>query len=158
MRVFLPTVRDLGDQQAEMLWPVLGFLRDHRGDMLFGTTDDDVVAAAQALAATCDTAARGLIYEERPSSLPAQRLAADVRPLVAELTRERGSAAERDLAVVWRAVERGAREARKALPGGATAYLEMLRRILKPSADVTENPAADVANRPGDAGSLLIRP
>jgi class 3 adenylate cyclase len=40
--------------------------------------DDDVADAAGALAATFETAARGVIYEHAPESLVARRLADDL--------------------------------------------------------------------------------
>ena len=46
--------------------------------------DDDVAASAAALAATLETSARGVIYEHRPASLPAERLMSTLKPLLAE--------------------------------------------------------------------------
>jgi hypothetical protein len=156
LRAFLPTVRDLSEQQTECMSHVLAFLRDYRGDALLRTTDADVEAAAAALAATHETAARGLIYEQRPSSLPAQRLAADLKLLVSQIGGDRGSSLDGNLAAVFRAVERGAREARKTLAGGDTAYLALLRRLIvaaEPQRDGA--PGTDLVHQ---TGSVLIRP
>jgi hypothetical protein len=163
IRMFIPTVRDLNQRQEEVMSNVLMVLRGHRGDPLVPTTDDDVQAAAAALAATYETAARGLIYEERPASLPAQRLVADLQAWLAELLRD-GTLPHGDVAVVFRAVERGARDARKTLAGGTSAYLKLLTRLIAATpADGGEGMPAE--RRPGAApmadqphGSLIIRP
>ncbi len=154
LKVFLPTVRDLTEQQAELMWHLMAFLREYRGDGFMKTTDVDVEGAAAALAATHETAARGLIYEQQPSSLPAQRLAADVKAFLAAAT-QRGSSLDRDLAVVFRAIERGARDARKTIAGGDTAYLELVRRLIVPS----DTPRAALpTGLIQQGGSLLVRP
>ncbi len=156
LRAFIPSVQELNEAQADLLWRLLAFIRDHRGDELVRTTDADVESAARALASTYETAARGLIYEERADSLAAQRLAADLKPLLAQLAEaERPPSLERDLAAVFRAIERGAREARKHAPGGETAYLALLQRLITPS-----QAAPDEVVRPEAAGggSLIVRP
>ena len=61
--------------------------------------------AAAALAATFETAARGVIYEHRPASLPAERLATALKPVLAEAGKGSASAFERDAAVVLRRLE-----------------------------------------------------
>ncbi len=134
----------------------MAFLREHRGDALMRTTDVDVENAAAALAATYETAARGLIYEQQPNSLPAQRLAADLKAFIAQAAPGRGSSLDRDLAVVFRAVERGSREACKTLPGGDTAYLELVQRLIVPSGTPAQAPQRGGVVQEG--GSLLIRP
>jgi len=155
MKIFLPTVRDLSERQAELMWNVLAFLREYRGDALMRTTDADVEAAAAALAATSDTAARGLIYEQRPNSLPAQRLADDLKAAIPQFAVDRGSPLDRDLAAVFHAVEIGARETRKTLPGGDTAYLALIQRLIAPPEQGHDAPGAGLVEQ---GGSVLVRP
>ncbi len=157
MRVFLPSIRDLAERQAELLWHVAGFIRDYSGDGLLKTTDADVEAAAAALASTHDTAARGLIYEQRPGSLPAQRLAADLERHISKLPGDRVSSFERDLAAVFRSIERGAREAAKSF-GGDAAYQALLRRLMVPSKDATEPQSQRSGLAGPSSGSSLIIP
>ncbi len=156
LRVFLPAIRDLTERQGELLWPVAAFVRDYRGDGLLKTTDEDIEAAAAALAATHETAARGLIYEQRPGTLPAQRLAAEMTAFVSKIPGDRVSSFDRDLAAVFRAVERSAREARKAL-GGDGAYQALLRRLLLPAREGSDQqpPAGGLAG-PHDTSPLII--
>ncbi len=153
--MFLPTISDLTEQQGQLLWTVLAFLRGYRDDGLLRTSDADVQDMAEALASTFETAAKGLIYEHRPGSLAAQRLAAEIRPFLSRLA-ENGAPSDRDLAAVFRSIAAGARDARKALPGDDTAYLELVRRMIVPSA--TTPGLAREAGGAEATGSLLIRP
>jgi hypothetical protein len=155
METFLPTVRDLSERQADLMWRVLAFIREYRGDALMRTTDADVEAAAAALAATSDTAARGLIYEQRPNSLPAQRLADDLKAAISQFAVDRGSPLDRDLAAVFHAIEIGARETRKTLPGEDTAYLALIRRLIAPPEQGNGAPGAGLIEQ---GGSVLVRP
>ena len=50
------------------------FLARYEAPELQPLIDDDVAEAMAALAATFETASRGVIYEHRPASLPAERL------------------------------------------------------------------------------------
>ncbi|MGE5360199.1 MAG: hypothetical protein ACM3NQ_14375 [Bacteroidales bacterium] len=162
--MFIPTVRDLDAPQEELMSRLLMFLRNYRGDGLLRLADDDVQAAAAAMAVTFETAAKGLIYEERTNSLPAQRLIADLKAVVQQLTQDaaaKGSAFERNLAVVFRAIEKGARDARKSLPGGSFAYLDLLRRLIVPVAPDEHGPNEGASTPAGPVqpgGSLLVRP
>jgi hypothetical protein len=124
------STREINDAQGDLLLAVLRFLRGYRGDTLVRLTDDDVENAASALAATHETAARGIVYEQRPQSLAAQRLVGDLGPVLAPLGRDRGTSFDRDLGVVFRAIARGVQEARKSLDGGDTAYLAMIGRFV----------------------------
>jgi hypothetical protein len=157
LKMFLPTVRDLTEPQADLLRQVLSFIRMYRGDALMKTIDADVEAAASALAATYDTAARGLIYEQRPNTLPAQRLAGDLKMFVSKAGGDRGTSLDRDLATVFHAVEVGARDAQKTLPGKDSAYLELIRRLIVPG-DPPGHDDASATGSPGQGGSLLVRP
>jgi hypothetical protein len=158
LAMFIPTVRDLTPAQEDLMSRLLMFLRQYRSDGLLRVTDADVQAATAALASTFETASRGLIYEERPGSLSAQRLAADLKAVIEDIVKNVGSSAERHVATVLRAIERGARDAGTTLPGGNMAYLELLRRLIVPG-----TPAATERPQPGSGliqpgGSLLVRP
>ncbi len=157
LAVLLPTVRDLNEEQGTVFWLTATFLGGYQGDGLIRLNDDDVAEAAAALASTFETSARGVIYEHRAASLAGQRLVADLRRFFDELARGERRSSDTTLAVVLRAVERGAREARKTLEGGATAYLQLAARLKRAAAG-----RADGADRPARDGSaeppLLIVP
>ncbi len=131
----LMAMRDgLSTRQAELFWVFLTFLAGYRADPLVRLLDDDLGEAAGALAATYETADRGLIYEHRPQSLAAQRLVTDLKAFLATLVERADAAAarqaERDATVVLRHLERGAREARKAVDEGPTTALAIIGRVV----------------------------
>jgi hypothetical protein len=146
LRVFLPTVQDLNERQSSLLWVVLSAIRDFQPDGLLRLTDDEVADAAGATASTFETAARGVIYEHQTSSVLAARLGSAIGEAVSALPQARGSAFERDVAAALRAVERGAREARKSFGGDPTAYLALVTRLLGRS-DVADAQAGQSAER-----------
>ena len=159
-RFLLPIVGGLDPRQYQLFFLVQGTF--HRlagtGGM---TVDDDVVRdTAQALAATYETAGKGIIYEHRPSSLPAERLSRELKPLL-EQRDERGPVArERDLVAVLRCVERAATEARTALGGDRRAYLDLVGRLLRASSDGDTRGRDDTATpaetQSGNAPPLIV--
>ena len=58
---------------------------------------------------TLETASRGLIYDHRPASVLAERLATTLKPVLAEAGQGAGSSFERDAAVVLRRLEEAVR-------------------------------------------------
>ncbi len=114
-------------------------------------TDLEVAEAAGALAATAETAAKGLIYEHRAASLGAQRLAAELKTAFGALAEEGWRPADADLAAALRRVERAAREAPAAF-GDARAYLAGVAELFPPS----ERRRA--AAGPAEPGPRLIVP
>ena len=68
-------MRDLNERQSRLFFLILTFLARYRPAELLPLVDEDVVEALSSLAGTYETAVRGLIYEHRPPSLPAERLA-----------------------------------------------------------------------------------
>lgn len=127
----------------------------HQATAVPALVDADVADAAGALASTLETAARGIIYEHQPASLPAQRLLLDLREALAGATRHAPGPWERDAALALRRIERAARDARTALGDDAAAYLALLGRL--PAAPPA--PAGDDAagGDPG-AGSRIVLP
>ena len=87
--------------------------------------DDDVAEAAAALAATFETASRGVIYEHRPASLPAERLATALKPVLAEAGKGAGRLSSVTPAVVLRRVEEAVRERARARAGRIAAHFSI---------------------------------
>ena len=151
----LPLLAGLSERQSRLFLMLAALISRHHGEPLQTLVDDDIAQAAAAHAATLETAGRGIVYEHRPASLPAERLLTELSTLVAEVTREGGSALERDAAIALRRIEGAAKQSAKAEPGGA-AFQQLLIRVLAPpggpgAADHTETPSAP-------ASSLLILP
>ena len=138
----VPFMQDLDRRQSSLFFLVLTFLARRPSSDLPPLIDDDVVDALNALATTYETAARGLIYEQRPPSLPADRLMNELKPLLADAGQGGGSAFERDAAVVLRRVETAARQSRPDSPTGRRDFLDLLGRIIRKQDDrQTPDPA-----------------
>ncbi|HVH28144.1 MAG TPA: hypothetical protein VM818_15355 [Vicinamibacterales bacterium] len=124
-------MRDLSRQQTELFFLINAFLLRYEPLELHPLIDADVAEAAAALAGTFETASRGVIYEHRPAGLPADRLATALRPVIAEACQHAGAVNDRDIAVVLRRLEEGARAAGAAEPEQPRAYFDLIGRTLK---------------------------
>ena len=74
-RFLLPIIDGLGRRQYQLFFVVQTTIHRLAETDEMPVNDDVVRDTAQALAATYETASKGIIYEHRPSSLPAERLA-----------------------------------------------------------------------------------
>lgn len=147
-------VHDLSERQSRLFVALSTFLARYEPPDLQPALDEDVLEATAALAATLETSARGVIYEHRPASLPAERLVSALRPVLAEAGKGGGgSAFERESAVVLRRMGEAVREAGRHAPSNRRAFLELLVRVTRPGR--AEAPAPDEA---GPQGSRLIVP
>jgi hypothetical protein len=130
-------MRDFSQRQSQLFFLINTFLVRYEPPELQTLIDADVAEATAALAATFETASRGVIYEHRPASLPAERLAAALKPLLVEAGHGAGSAFERDAALVLRRVEEAVRDVRALDQENRRAYLDLLGRV------ITKTPNAD---------------
>jgi hypothetical protein len=161
-------MRDLNTRQAELFLLVLTFLTRHepaeptRGSRAWDPNaapalgwerivDADVADAASALAATFETASRGVIYEHRPSSRPAAHLMTELKPVLADARKGAGSSFERDAAVVLRRLEDAVRDVRVEDRADPRAFLALLGRVITPA-------PADEGSPPDATPSRLILP
>jgi hypothetical protein len=134
-------MRDLNERQSQLFFLVNTFLFQYQPPELQPLVDDDVAEAAAAQAATFETSARGVIYEHRPASLPAERLMNALKPVLAQAGGRGGTAFERDAAVVLRRVEEAARQLRSGHESNRRAFLDLLGRVLRKKDDGAEPPA-----------------
>src|SRR4030095_1117241 len=74
--ILLPTLQGLTERQHQLFFLLQSLIARHTPEGFSRLLDDDVAEAAAAVAATLETAARGVIYDHAAQSLPAQRLAA----------------------------------------------------------------------------------
>jgi hypothetical protein len=158
LRFALPLFQGLTDRQYELLFLIQGFLCTDRPDApVMG--DDDIARAAQAMAQTYETASRGIIYEHSADLPSAARLATDLKALLASKQEQGLRVRETDLGVVFRRVERAARDARRALPGGDRAYVELLKRLLPNAGRAPADSGRAASDEPTGVGdSDLILP
>ena len=77
-------VRDFNQRQSQIFFLTAAFIVRYQPPELHPLVDEDVAEAAAALAATFETSARGVIYEHPATTAAGGRLAAALRPLLAE--------------------------------------------------------------------------
>ena len=139
----LPLLQGLSERQARVFLMIAALTSRHQPEALQQLLDDDIAQAMGALAATIETAGRGIVYEHQPESLLAVRLMAEVKGLVEEIAKNAGSAVERDAAIALRRLEHGAK-AMAAVNPGTNEFQKLLARVLAPppGAASPEAPAA----------------
>ena len=151
MAALLPSMSGLTERQHQLFFLFQSVIARSKPDGLARMTDEDVAEAASACAATIETAAKGVLYEHTPATLPAQKLAGEFRALLADVRQHGATVYDREAAIALRAIERGARALTR--PDDSTAYLALMGRLLQVSA--AEAAAAGAAgSAPGpDAGA-----
>jgi hypothetical protein len=159
---FLVAMREgLSNRESELFWVILTFLAGMKADPLLRLVDEDVAEAAGALAATYETANRGLIYEHRPQSLASQRLVNDLKAFLGTLLQGADAATtrnvERDVAVVLRHLEKGAREVRRFVDEGPATALAIITRVVTAARGSHQEPP-EGEPRVEPPAPLLIRP
>lgn len=128
--ILLPTLQGLTERQYQLFFLFQSLIARHVPESFSRLIDDDVAEAAAAAASTLETAARGVIYDHPAQSPPAQRLATEMKAMLAEMRQQGVTLYDREAAIVLRAIEKGARETRKAEPGDAS-YLALMARLLQ---------------------------
>lgn len=123
-------IEGLTDGQARLIGIFQHQLQEYRATAIPPLRDADVEEAARALAATFETAARGIVYDHQPASLPAQRLLQLFEMTCAEVARQDRTMRPATLAAVLRRFEGAARDAARALQqeAGPTVFLDFLDR------------------------------
>jgi hypothetical protein len=167
-RFLLPLVAGLGQRRYHLFFLVQGAIHRLAQSGEFPVDDSIVRETAQAMAATYETASKGIIYEHRAASLPAEHLTRELKPLLEGEDGRGPVAREQDLVEVLRCIERAASEAGKALGGGSRAYLELVGRLMQPApgrepgrpdrpdSDAARDRDAATDHPPGDPSPLII--
>ena len=145
--VLVQAMRDFNERQSQIFFLTATFLLRYAPLDLHGVVDDDVAEAASALASTLETAARGVIYEHRPASLPAERLATELKQMLAEAAKQATSSFDRDAAVVLRRIADAVADLRAGGHSEPRAFLDLLGRILPKVAADTAAPEAPESSR-----------
>jgi hypothetical protein len=150
----LPTIRHLTERQHQLFFLFNTAIAQHKPEGFVRLTDADVADASEAVATTLETAARGVIYETVPSSLPAQRLARELQALLVDMRAQGATVYDREAAITLRALAEGARATAGESVG--TEYLALIGRLLQMqrSGERTEGTAsAGLAGTEPAAGS-----
>ncbi len=153
MAVLFPSIRHLNERQHQLFFLFHTAIARHTPQGFARLVDEDIEQAVGAVAATLETAARGVIYEHAPSSLPAQRLATDLTAMLGQLRAQGGTVSDAEAAIALRAIEQGARDAKKVGDGTDTFYASLIARLLQVRRAQAAGP-----QEPAKAASPLILP
>ena len=128
LRVLMEKAGRLSEGQMQVFFLIHSyFLRpSHTGAAR--PVDAEVADAAGALAATFETASRGVIFEHQAQTPAGQRMAAELRDVLTDVGKGGGTRFEREVAEVLRAVERGAGAA--GAREDSRRYLDLVSRVL----------------------------
>jgi hypothetical protein len=138
MRFFVSLLEGLTERQYRLMLLFQALVVKHAADAVPALLDRDVADAADAVAATLETADRGIIYEHQAASIPAQRLAAELRRAAADLARgDRAPAGiDTDIALALRRMQQGATDAARVLDGDPPpVFLALLGRLMAAAPD-----------------------
>jgi hypothetical protein len=120
----------LSEPQLQLFFVIHTFIArfTHEG---MRASDPDVADAAGALAASFETASRGVLYEQTATAPAAEALRREMKELLAQIAGDGGSRFEREVAAVLRGIERGAKHDAPGIGGGVVDYLTLVARILQ---------------------------
>jgi hypothetical protein len=147
----MPTVRHLTERQHQLFFLFQSLIVRHQPEGFARLVDADVAEAAGKVAATLETAARGVIYEHVAASVSAKRLAGEMTAMLAQMREQGATVYDGEAAIALRAIEQGARET-GGEGRGDTAYLDLIARLLQ----VNRTASARAAHGPDPASSLIL--
>jgi len=135
--VLMGALGRVSEPQLQVFFVIHTFISRFRHDGSGQLVDADVAEAAGALAASFETAAKGVLYEHQATAAAAESLRRELKLFLAQIAGDpsSGGAAsatrfEREVAVVLRGIERGARHDAPGVGSGPVDYLSLVARIL----------------------------
>ena len=131
MAALMPSIGELTERQYQLFFLFQNVIAQARPEGLARITDADVAEASGAAAATLETAARGLIYEQRPQSPAARKMAEAFAALVAQVREQGATVYDREAAIALRAIEKGAQTVGPQMGNGDKGYLDLMFRLLQ---------------------------
>jgi hypothetical protein len=131
LTVLMTTLGRVSEPQLQLFFLIQTGVLRFKPEGFGRLVDADIAEAAGALAATYETADRGVLYEHPAASLVAEALRRELKALLEQVGRGGGSRFEREAAEVLRGIARGA--AHETLPPGAGPldYLSLVARVLQ---------------------------
>jgi hypothetical protein len=154
--LLMSSIGRLSEQQLQLFFVLQSMVLSYKPQGLLTLRDADVALAAGALAASLETSTKGLIFEESTASIPAEELRRALKPLIEEVTKGGGSAVEREVALVLRGMERGAKHDGGLIPDGPTAYLDLVGRVFQQRPQQARSLITDPADQSGSSQKPLI--
>ena len=139
--VLMATIGRLSEQQLQLFFLLQSMVLAYKPEGLARLSDADVALAAGALASSLETASKGVIFEASTGSVVAEGVRRALKPVIDEVTKGGGSRAEREVAIVLRGIERGAKHEGKVIPPGETSYLDLVARVFQQRPQKAQAPA-----------------
>jgi hypothetical protein len=155
--LLMPTIQALTERQYQLFFLFHSVIARHQPEGFARLVDDDVADAAGTVAATLETAAKGVIYEHAAASPVARRLAGELTALLAQIREQGATLYDREAAITLRAIEQGAKVIRLVTGGGdaagadPTAYLSLMGRLLQVNRAAGPAASGDAAVPPPEA-------
>ncbi len=140
LRALMATVGRLSEGQMQVFFLIQSYFLRPSQTGAPRPLDAEVADAAGALAATFETASRGLVFEHPARTASGQRMAAELREVLADVGKGGGTRFEREVVEVLRAVERGA-GATSETAADPRQYLGLVARVLREGAPEEPAPA-----------------
>jgi hypothetical protein len=129
LEVLAQALGPLSETQLELFFLLQTVISRFNPEGFGRLLDADVATAVGALAATLETASRGIVYEHQAASPAGEGLRRELKTVLEKLGR--GSQLEREVAVVLRGIERGAKHDTPGIGSGPTDYLTLAARVLQ---------------------------
>lgn len=129
VKALAPFLADVTERHYALLLLLHAGTAQHRASAIPAVQDADLADAAECLAATLETAAKGIIYEHPASTLPGQRLVDEFRRAIAQVEGDRPGRLSHDAAAALRLMSRLGRGLSKSDPS-PTALLGVLDRLV----------------------------
>jgi hypothetical protein len=142
--VLMTALGRVSEPQLQLFFLLQTTILRFKPDAFSEVTDADVADAAGAIAASLETAGRGVLYEHQTSTVAASALRRELKTVLEDIGRGGGSRFEREAAEVLRGIERGARHETLGAGTGPRDYLSLVARVLQ------ERP------RRADAPSIIV--
>ena len=156
-------IQTFTQQQYQIFLFLLLTIHRFRSKSSVRLLDEDIVEAANALAATLETASKGIIYEHRPTSLPAQNLTAELAKALKDLNERAERSLDGDSTIALRGIKRAASDAQTTLSEGETSCLDWLDRLasnfeVSPQHGPLPDQTPELISPPDQQGPKLILP
>ena len=130
LAVLMTALGRVSEGQLQLFFLLHTVISRFKPDAVSRLVDADVAEAAGALAASFETASRGVLYEHQATSSLGEGLRRELKTFLADVGRGGGSRFEVEAAEVLRGIERGARHTADGIGADGQAYLALVARLL----------------------------
>ena len=141
--VLMKALGPVSERQLQLFFVIHTFISRFKPETFAPALIDlDVAEAAGALAASFETASRGVLYEQPAATPGGESLRRELKTFLAQASRGGGTAFEREAAEVLRGIERGARHTLDGIREGERDYLTLVARVLHEPPSEAQKPSS----------------